>query len=81
MVEDRAKNGYLRIVRFREKLSLFNKLFDDKCDISEERVQELLEEARKEDSKVVDCRLKVFCNVTFLEISFLVSFGDGYNQC
>lgn len=51
IVEERTKRRQLLMVQFREKLVLFNKLFDDKCDFSKERIHELLEEARKEDSK------------------------------
>uniref|UniRef100_A0A0N5B0Z7 Bromo domain-containing protein n=1 Tax=Syphacia muris TaxID=451379 RepID=A0A0N5B0Z7_9BILA len=50
-IEERRKKQQLLMVQFREKLVLFNKLFDDKCPFSNERILQLLEEARKEDSK------------------------------
>lgn len=47
----KTQEGELLLIKLREKANLFNRIWADDCDLSDEEIGRLLEEAREEDSK------------------------------
>lgn len=48
----KTREGELLLIKLREKANLFNRICADDCDLTDEEITRLLDEAREEDSKV-----------------------------